>query len=72
MNELTKLTAAGDLLKAADLMKVQLGLLEQQIADVDRRLAKIEAEDERRRSFLEAEAMAPVSATIHKAPERMQ
>jgi hypothetical protein len=62
MDELRKCIAAGELHKATDLMKVQLGLLEQQIADADRRLAKIEAEDERRRSFLEAEAPAPVSA----------
>jgi hypothetical protein len=65
MAEFNKLVAAGELSKAADIMKVQLGLLEQQIADADRRLAKIESEDERRRNFWEAEAQAPVSATIH-------
>ena len=45
MPELNKLIGAGDLRKAADLMKVQLGLLEQQIFDASRRLDKIEQED---------------------------
>jgi len=62
MNELRKLVAVGDLRKAAGLMKAQLSLLEEQLADAERRLTKIEAEDERRRSFLDAEAMAPASA----------
>jgi hypothetical protein len=72
MNELRKLVAAGDLLEAADLMKVQLGLLEQQFIDTDLRLRRIEQEDARRRNFWEAEAMAPASATIHKAPRGLQ
>jgi hypothetical protein len=65
MSELNKLIGIGDLLKAADLMKSQLSLLEEQLADADRRLARIEVEDERCRNFWEAEAMAPASATIH-------
>jgi len=69
---MNKLTAVGDLLKATGLMKAQLGLLEEQLADAERRLTKIEAEDERRRSFLEAEAMAPASANWHLAPEMLQ
>jgi hypothetical protein len=56
---------AGDLLKAADVRAAQ-------IADANRRLAKIEAEDERRRNFWEAEALAPASANWHKAPARLQ
>jgi hypothetical protein len=72
MNTLNKLTAAGDLLKAADLMKGRLAILEEQIADTDRRLTKIEQEDERRRSFLEAEALAPASANWHPAPRMVQ
>jgi hypothetical protein len=72
MAELNKLVAAGELHKAADLMKVQLGLLEQQIADASRRLDKIEQEDERRRNFIEATDKALAVACFHKAPEMRQ
>jgi hypothetical protein len=72
MLELNKLIGAGDLRKAADLMKARLSLLEQQIADADRRLSKIETEDERRRTFLAAEALAPASANVHPAPRGLQ
>jgi hypothetical protein len=46
MNKLRKLIAAGDLHKAADLMKVQLSLLEEQLADADRRLSKLESKED--------------------------
>jgi hypothetical protein len=59
VNELRKCAATQDWLrKAAD-------LLGRQLDELDQRLAWIEREDEQRRSFLEAEAMAPASATIH-------
>lgn len=59
MSELSKFAAAQcSLRKRAD-------ALADLLADLDSRLAKIEQEDELRRSFLEAEAQAPVSATIH-------
>jgi hypothetical protein len=72
MNELRKLVAAGDLHKAADLMKAQLGLLEQQFADMDRRLAKLESR-EHWPAFCEATFRAPGVANLHQpAPERVQ
>jgi hypothetical protein len=72
MNELTKLVAAGELAKATDLMKEQLGLLERSLADADSRLSKIEREDELRRNFLEATIEALIVANLHQAPGRLQ
>jgi hypothetical protein len=43
-----------------------------QLEDIDARLSKVESEDERRRSFWEAEGMAPASAHWHPAPETVQ
>jgi hypothetical protein len=66
VNELRKCAATQDRLrKAAD-------LLGRQLDELDQRLARIEQEDEQRRSFLGAEAMAPVSANLDPAPEKVQ
>jgi hypothetical protein len=72
MDELRKCIAAGELLKAADLMKAQLGLLEQQIADADRRLERLESSRADWRSFYETTFMAPGVASLHRAPRVMQ
>jgi predicted nucleic acid-binding Zn-ribbon protein len=66
MNELCKLTASvGELRKRA-------GLLEAQLLELDERLAKVEQEDERRRSFMDATDKALAVACFHKAPEWRQ
>jgi hypothetical protein len=46
--------------------------IELDLADLDARLAKVEAEDEHRRNFIAAEAMAPASANCHPAPARLR
>jgi hypothetical protein len=71
MNELRKLVAAGDLHKAADLMKARLADLDAQFADLDARITKLESR-EHWPAFYEATPMAPGVANLHPALERMQ
>jgi hypothetical protein len=72
MDELHKCLAKGNLNKVAGLMKARLGVLNDQLIDLDSRLTKIEAEDERRRNFIEATDKALAVACLHKAPEMRQ
>jgi hypothetical protein len=66
MHVLDKLLAStGNLRKAADALVLQL-------ADLDRRLTKIEDEDARWRSFLEAAVLAPIVAHLFEAPRTLQ
>jgi hypothetical protein len=71
MNELRKLIAAGDLHKAADLMKSQLSLLEQQSDLLNQRLAKLESKEDWP-GFYEAVPRALGTANRHKAPGVIQ
>jgi hypothetical protein len=68
---MNKLLIMGDLHKAAGLIKARVADLEQQIADASRRLDKLESR-EHWPAFYEAGTQAPVSATWHRAPARMQ
>jgi hypothetical protein len=62
--ELDKLLAVGELQKAADLLNAQ-------IDDIDRRLAKLESKEDWP-AFFEAAALAPIAANIHPAPRMVQ
>jgi hypothetical protein len=64
--ELNKFIAErGGLRKAADLLQARLD-------ELGARLQKIKAEDEFRRSFLEATIEALIVANLHQAPARLQ
>jgi hypothetical protein len=68
MNKLT----VGDLLKSADRMKARLCEMEAEIADAERRLARIEEQDALHRSFIEATVLALPVAHLHSAPRVLQ
>jgi hypothetical protein len=78
-HELAKLNFAERLSKAAAACErlqraadMELTLLTKRLADIDKRLTRIEDEDARWRSFMEAAALAPIAANFHPAPKGNQ
>jgi hypothetical protein len=59
----------GELRKSRDLMKARLCSMEEELADLDRRLTKLE---DPQHPFSEATFTAPIVANLHQAPARLQ